>query len=507
MSKKKHKRSGNKSKAGQKPTPVRKPAQRSDRAKDLPVPRPWAFRAVLVLVVLAGAGLGVVFWGSPSAPIQDEITLRRLDELEPQLAAHLLTLIEACRENPNAADAWATLGLAYEANTLWDEALPCYKKVVALDPTHKLARYHLGMALDELDDYGQALEHWRRLLVDYPDFAPAHHRLGDRLLDKGRTQEAIQAFQRTIDLLPQAAEGYVGLGDAFLRMGRHAEATPLLQKATQLNPRYRMAHYLLGLAYRGLGRIDEARRELTLGADAWRQYLPDAWAPRLAEHARRLDDLTDRARELASAGRAPEAVQLLEDLLQWHSDNAFLLNNLASIYLQQKKWDQASRLLHRAEGLADTHFATYINLSSWAIQTGQLPRALAYADQAVKAAPNVAQSFVARYHALRGLGRVDQALNDLRSAVQLDAKDPRIAMELANQYMMLNRPAEALPQYAEAIRRNPFQVTPYLGLCESNARLGRFQKASDALQAAERVAPGDPMVASARQRLRQAQNR
>lgn len=462
--------------------------------------------AALVATFLAVAGLAVALYSSSSAPVHEVVTPQGFEDVEPQLKAHLSTLLEACRSQPNNIDARISLGQAFEANKYWDEALRTYRTVVAMDPKQKLARFHLALALDATDAFDQAMDEWRRLLADYPDFAPAHARLGDRLLDKGQLPEAAQAFQRVIDLLPTAPQGYVGLGDAQLRMGRPEAAVPLLERAIQLKPGYKTAHYLLGLAFRELRRVDEVRRELAKGADAHRQYLPDEWTSTVASHARRLDDLTVRAQELAQAGRAPEAIRLLENLLTWQPNHIILLNNLAGICLQAKRWDQAATLLQRAEGLEDTHFATLINLSSWAIRTGQPSLALTYADRAVESAPNVAQSYVTRYHALRGLDHLDSALLDLQQALRLDVKDPRIAVELANQYMMANLPAQALPQYTEAIRRDPFQVTPYLGLCESNAMLGRFQDAASALAEAERVAPGNPQIAAARRRLQQARN-
>ncbi len=205
------------------------------------------------------------------------------DRLQPELLALIRAHVKAVRENPEDPKARATLGLVYEANELWVEALASYQQAVRLQPDEPMWVHHAAIAAQVLGEYATALPLLQDAAKRFPDFAPIQDRLGEVLLGQGRVEEAARAFEQTIRSTPQRCAGYVGLADVRLRQGAYEKAAALLEHALALTPRYATARHLLGLAYRGLGRDDEARQQLALGMNAKKRYLVDAWGARRAD--------------------------------------------------------------------------------------------------------------------------------------------------------------------------------------------------------------------------------
>src|SRR5438552_14140967 len=204
----------------------------------------------VIATILAG-------WHLHSARFKSQATVpvpRDLAQLDPQLKEYLRTKIHWVQEKPRDANRQATLGIAYAANGLWEQARESFRNAERLDPRQPLAPMYVAIATQELGELNEAIRFFRELTVRFPVFAPGYYRLGDASLRAGEVQQAEAAFRRLIALAPGEWRGYAGLGDAKLRGGDYAAAAEELEKAVQLAPDERIARHLLGLAYRGLGR-------------------------------------------------------------------------------------------------------------------------------------------------------------------------------------------------------------------------------------------------------------
>ena len=137
--------------------------------------------------------------------------------MDPQLKAYLQKKIVWVREKPQDANRQATLGIAYAANGLWEQAREAFRNVERLDPGQPLAAMYFAVATQELGDLKEAIGLFRDLTIRFPDFAPGHYRLGDASLRAGDVAQAETAFRRLIGLAPEEWRGHAGLGDARLR--------------------------------------------------------------------------------------------------------------------------------------------------------------------------------------------------------------------------------------------------------------------------------------------------
>jgi tetratricopeptide (TPR) repeat protein len=345
-------------------------ARHSPRGREPAPPARWPrYGAVALLIALVGVA-GYFGW-QRLRPVPEVVSPREPDALDPQFRAYVTGFIQSVRAAPRDAGRHATLGLVYEANERYPEALACFRTAVELDPDEPLAKYHLALMTQEVGDADAALALWRQLALEHPDFAPGQHRLGDALLQAGDIDGASSAFDRVIQHAPDQADGYIGLADARLQAGEYARAVELLQVALRLEPNDGMARFLLGSAYQGLGRRDEAARELSRGAQAGKRPMADAWSKQMPQHAKDLPRQVSWALALLRAGAPQRAAELFEVILEWHPENVDVMNNMALAYMDLARLDKARDVLLRAERVNNTRYATYVNLALCHVRLGE----------------------------------------------------------------------------------------------------------------------------------------
>ncbi len=137
------------------------------------------------------------------------------------------SLQEALAKDPQNAETYYRLGLAYEAQGNEAEALTALKKAVSLKP-----------------DYAEA----RATLAD------AYDRRGVRLAEQENWREAEASFQEAIRSNPEDMKAFYNLGVAYGSQGQWLEAAGAFQDALRRDPNNPEANYNLGITYLMMGR-------------------------------------------------------------------------------------------------------------------------------------------------------------------------------------------------------------------------------------------------------------
>lgn len=485
-------------------TAARSPARSA--ASD-PASRSSTRRIRLAIVGVAVVGvLGVAgYWASGALRPAPAISRPLSPELvDPQVLAHIQKQIDWVAAAPRDPARHGELGMVYFANLLWAEARASFDAAIALDDSNPLPKHYRASAVDRLGEFDLALSMRRSVVREHPLFAPGRQQLGEALVMAGDVDAAAVEFQRVIDLAPEEPYGYVGLGEVCLKKGQPGRAAALLEKALSLKPPIKSAHHLLGAAYRALGRGEDAAREFAIGAEAKKPVMPDAWTPKLGQHARGISDQVSRAYALQDAGRIREGLSLLEEALRWHPDSIELLNNLAVLEIRSRQYERAAEHLHKSRELGPNRFEVYINLSALYLESGQLQEALTHADRAVALGPHVGQAHITRSRILRKLGRSAEALAAMESAVRNDPTHPGHRLELANELIKARRMPDSREHLEAAARLAPNLWNAHVALSEVYLSQGELAAAQKALAEAQRIAPNerDVQLMAARVRKR-----
>jgi tetratricopeptide (TPR) repeat protein len=424
-----------------------------------------------------------------------------LDRLDPAVRELVLARSAEARADPGSARAHGRLGLAYEANLLWEEARLCFARAVALSPEDPGWRLHLAVARRETGDAPGALEALEELVAAAPSLAAAWQRLGLWKLEAGDADSAEAAFRRLIELLPDASEGFAGLGEVLLRRGDLEGAVRELREALERDPGNRSAHYLLGRSYRRLGRDEAALAELAIGADARVALVPDPYSAQVSDFEVNAAARIDRAEGLLAEERPREAAKLLEAVLEHDPGNVLALNKLAIAQAALGSLGAARASLQRALAADDSRASTYVNLAVWAVRSRLWDEALAYADAAVERGPRFAPAQRTRGAILIRIGRLAEATAALETALALDPRDPGLHLMLADTYARSDRPGEALERLTRAAQAWPQLLDVQLGLARLSLRMGRVELARTALETARGLSPEDPRIARLEARL------
>ena len=432
---------------------------------------------------------GEVVGRTPSATIPEN-----LQQLQPALVKLIKHQVEAVRAAPRNPSAHAALGLIYEANHLGPEARTCFEIAQSLQPDEPMWPHHAAIAAIASGDFDGALTLLRDAAARFPNFPPIQHRFGNALLKTAAYEEAAHAFDRIVRSAPGHCAGYVGLGDVNLRRGRYPEAIELLERAVGLEPGYKKAHYLLGMAYRAIGRDHDAREQLRLGVNAKTRYLEDAWGSKVGKYRVSVSTAIQTSAEHRSHGRIQQAIRVLEDALAFHHEDAELLTNLGTAYLETSETLDALRVFLQADKINPNNLSIPINLVTCYLRLHRVEDALRASDRAVNLGPEVWQAHYNRGVVLMELNRWEDARESLLAAVNLKPTEPGVYGHLGDVCMRLDRHAEGRIHFEDAARRWPEYLPARLGIVDACMELRDWNAAAVALEAVRKRAPDDPRV-------------
>jgi tetratricopeptide (TPR) repeat protein len=118
-------------------------------------------------------------------------------------ASHLRTALQL---RPDAFEALSGLGEVLQGQHNYKEAVKCYERIIALQPTHADAHLQLANCRNELGDRAGAVESLREGIRCRPEFGPARRVLGRLLADMGQNAEAAEQLQQALRLDPGDTE-------------------------------------------------------------------------------------------------------------------------------------------------------------------------------------------------------------------------------------------------------------------------------------------------------------
>lgn len=287
----------------------------------------------------------------------------------------------------------------------------------------------LGQAYGELGLYYQAYGFidaaWAclrnaELLTDEPKWLYYQAHLA---LEEQQLESAAEALRRYLVRQPSYAAGWVWLGHSLLQLERFAEAREALEQALSLDPASAAARYRLGQIALQEGEVDSAVEHF----EAVLQLQPAASMVRypLATAYRRQGRSTEAQQQLALRGQRKVAIA---DPLR---DELRVISTGARVHLFR---------------------------GTLAMRSQNLSAALQEFGKAVEMAPDNSRARLNFGAALAQSGQVDQALEQLREALELglDADNrSKTHFNLGALERMAGRPDAAREHLRQALRWNP----------------------------------------------------
>ena len=138
-------------------------------------------------------------------------------------------------------------------------ALASFRSALTLDPNLAEAWVGLGIAYERLGDARSAMTAWDRAVAVRPALAEAWFRSGALAHTMGRVDDAIARFRRAHEAAPATRFGRLGNARALLTTNLDDDAGRVLREAVAADPDDAIANDLLGNLLADWGRFDEAR--------------------------------------------------------------------------------------------------------------------------------------------------------------------------------------------------------------------------------------------------------
>jgi len=263
---------------------------------------------------------------------------------------------QAAEKDPNYALAYAGVANSYVLLG-WNSYLPpkeAFPKAKAeattalqLDPNLAEAQTPLAAVVWLHDwQWKKAQAEFKRSLELGPTYPTANHWNAECVMTMGKHSEALARMKKSQELDPLSLIINVAVGWAFYYSRRYEDAIEQLHRTVELDPSYPVTYWILGLLLRKTGRYELAITEgekavnLSGGSPLMRAAL---------------------AHTLGTAGRANEAMQILDDLTKLSKQKYVAPYFLAGIHIGLGQDDRAIECLEKAYE-ERSHWLIYLHI-------------------------------------------------------------------------------------------------------------------------------------------------
>ena len=416
-------------------------------------------------------------------------------------------LLLGLKNQPESVESLTMLATIYLKQSKNKEAIPIYKKLIALTgenagagrrlaslliesgenseainiladlaktiPGDPIAQILLGRAQIGLRKYPEAIETLRSVSTnDLSIGMEAQFYLGRAYEENGNRREAIEVFTSLLQGLPAGDEEsktnrilfQQRLAANYWETGERGKAIATYQEMAKADPR---ANALLLQAYRIDRQFDKA---LSLGKE---QFEKDPANLQLG---------IEYAQVLTDAGRTKESAELLNRLLQSNPGEVDLYIALSQLYVQDKRFSDAEKILLRAEekGSKEGPDKDRVKFQKATIYERQkdYDRAENLFKELLKDNPSNATvlNYLGYMLADRGV-RLDEAVRYVKEALTIEPRNGAYLDSLGWAYFKLNdmQSAERYLLEADEIVKNDPTIVEHLG--DLYYKTGDLQKA------------------------------
>ncbi len=166
----------------------------------------------------------------------------------------------------NDAQTYVAKGSENYLNNRDREAVEAFTEAIRLDPNYAEAYYKLGLAYGALGRkeeatgaYEKAVKVYKRVTRRTPKDAEAHFNMGKANSKLGDYDEAIKAYKLAVQLKREDSDMHYELGLAYGKVARYKEEVETLRRAVRLDPENYRAQEALDKAKEDMDRLKALR--------------------------------------------------------------------------------------------------------------------------------------------------------------------------------------------------------------------------------------------------------
>jgi len=358
---------------------------------------------------------------------------REYDKAQKQLEA-------ALNLEPANARVLADLARAYLSSNRLLEADKRIQEAVARDANDPRVLFVQGRVAEAIGKQEEAYKAYDKALQKKPDLAEALVAQGSIWSSRGDRKKAREKLEAVLKTPSRTAREEEAAGDLALDLGEGRTGKECYQRALQLDPEDAQAHSGLGRALAALGDLPGARAELEA---ALRQVDTDA-----VLHF-------EYGSLLRRIGDAQGALSALQRAVQLDSKDPRFRSRLGALLVERKEYEKAEAELRQARLGNDRYGETWFNLA----------------------------------RALSGQGKLSDAIDNIRRAVEIEPENPEYLYFLGLIYEQGQQIQDAVESFQKSIAKNPKNADAYEHLGQNLNVQNRFLEAVTAFKKAAELDP------------------
>jgi TolB-like protein/Flp pilus assembly protein TadD len=325
---------------------------------------------------------------------------------------------KALEVNRDFAHAWAGLcdGLLarYEsarAPEAYTEAEQACHQALSLDERSVPVYVALGNLYRVSGEYARALGTFGQALTLQPASVDAYRGRGKAYADMHQFEPAESDLLTAVRLQPNSWRAQNELATFYFRAGQFQRAIPLLQSVASLNPQSESAFNNLGSAFYMVGEPNRA-------AEAWTRSV--ALEPSAISLSNLGGSLFFAERFEEAAEKYQQAAQLAPDDFQYWGNVGEAMQFVAGREVEAAAaFDRAIALAGKQLEINPHDALTRAALASYLARRGHEPAAMALLEQSQDSPDRSILECYSRAVAFTALGRHDQAVDELETAVDM----------------------------------------------------------------------------------------
>lgn len=343
----------------------------------------------------------------------------------------------------------------------------------------------------------EGLELARRHLAAHPGTPRLHYAMGVLLGSRADHRGAIREFELELASDPGHFESHRGLALAATLVGEFDRSIRHLEICAGMRPQDPEIAFQLGRNLSARRRYDEAEPRLTAAArlrdDA------DSWAELGLLHRRRGEDTKAAAAFRRALGRDPNHVATLLNLGQLMVREGDRQTGEALLARHRERAQLADLLDHleRSSRLGEATAANFTALADAQIRSGKVEEAAASYRRALALDPNSPIAALGLAALLLETGELAEASRWSVVAVLAAPTDQRAHFVLGMVRLARGQVDAAERAFQDSRRLRAWGVEAFLRTAEAYERAGHQDRADRAYRQADRLAPGDSLVAIA----------
>jgi tetratricopeptide (TPR) repeat protein len=409
---------------------------------------------------------------------------------------------------PSSLDARLALVRLLERRGAYDEVIEQYLALVRQSPSDANYRFRLVDLYRRIGDREQAVETLTDMARRFSNDPNTLLDVADRFQRFDQDEDALAAFERVVRIDGDNPESLIALGQFHFLQQRRTEAENVWRRILETSLPEAEAHATLADVYRDFSLVEEAvieqqsavdlepanasyrrtlaslfedAQRLPLALDEWKWVLENASQSALAEESRqaivrvyerlgRLSDIvedwafevemspgdTDAAyllgMGLTELGRLEDAENAWLGVLELNPDDGVALAALERQYTEQNRISDAIEVISRLAALYPSRAREYYyRLAELSLRQYDDESAVQFAQLAVELNPDDATAQARLGAIFRQMQQYDRAVAAYRQALALDDRAFPFYFELADIYLLQERPRAADELYRVVI--------------------------------------------------------